>query len=512
MAKEIFHTTEKSNFILNMTEEKYSQLASYGLLGAMFLAPLFTLIPEIADNSGLYAMAAGGLAVAGVACMVLALISAMKNYIKGKLIVPCCAFAALFIWAIVSVVDSYDITISIYGFTGRGEGILAILFYFSFFVTALSIKREQAMNTIITGLVGVGLLHSLIGIIQIITGEPGEYKRISSTDEIYAASGLAQSPLFLAMVLTAAMIAAMVGFVRSSSKKQRTFFIVSTCVMSFVMMFTYSFIGICGLVLAVLMGVISVFSSKAPKKRLASVFAVILPACAAFLIVQAGIIGNVDGYSLHDGKLLWWADGYFRISASGMPDSDKVDIDDTFDVYYKLNDRTKNIISTHALTGTGPDQLVLPQLYTNPFADDPEKTDVDLRDIIEVNNGTFDKVYNEYLYTAATRGIPSLVALIAVLLSAVAVGITNLKRKVSWTFPVLFAVTVGGILIFFIVCSNIAYSPIFWTAAGASCAEIMKNKPQTEAAAKKTADTSTEKATEKTEKSGSKNKKKSKKK
>ena len=438
-----------------MTEEKYSQLASYGLLGAMFLAPLFTLIPEIADNSGLYAMAAGGLAVAGVACMVLALISAMKNYIKGKLIVPCCAFAALFIWAIVSVVDSYDITISIYGFTGRGEGILAILFYFSFFVTALSIKREQAMNTIITGLVGVGLLHSLIGIIQIITGEPGEYKRISSTDEIYAASGLAQSPLFLPMVLTAA---------------------------------------------------------KAPKKRLASVFAVILPACAAFLIVQAGIIGNVDGYSLHDGKLLWWADGYFRISASGMPDGDKVDIDDTFDVYYKLNDRTKNIISTHALTGTGPDQLVLPQLYTNPFADDPEKTDVDLRDIIEVNNGTFDKVYNEYLYTAATRGIPSLVALIAVLLSAVAVGITNLKRKVSWTFPVLFAVTVGGILIFFIGCSNIAYSPIFWTAAGASCAEIMKNKPQTEAAAKKTADTSTEKATEKTEKSGSKNKKKSKKK
>ncbi len=32
MAKQLFNSSEKSNFILNLTEEKYSNLASFGIM------------------------------------------------------------------------------------------------------------------------------------------------------------------------------------------------------------------------------------------------------------------------------------------------------------------------------------------------------------------------------------------------------------------------------------------------------------------------------------------------
>ena len=194
------------------------------------------------------------------------------------------------------------------------------------------------------------------------------------------------------------------------------------------------------------------------------------PAAAAVIIVNSGIIGTLDSYRLYDGRILWFADAYYRVSASGAPDSKKVDIDDTYDVYYTLNRKTSNIISQHKLTGTGPDQLVFPQLYT--YGDYvPEDGEVSVESVVIQNSGTFDKVYNEYLYTAATRGIPSLIALIAVLLPVLFIGYKNSKAG-DWRRKCIFVLTLGGMLIFFIGCSNTAFAPMFWTLAGCSVAQI----------------------------------------
>ena len=111
MAKEIFHTSEKSNFILNLTEEKYSKLASFGLLAALFTTSLATAIPVIVHDS-MHELSAAGLAVSGVICMILALIALIKKYVSGKLVFPVCAFAAMLLWGIVSLANSYDAGIS----------------------------------------------------------------------------------------------------------------------------------------------------------------------------------------------------------------------------------------------------------------------------------------------------------------------------------------------------------------------------------------------------------------
>ena len=76
MAKQLFNSSEKSNFILNLTEEKYAKMASFGMLSALFATSAATAIPVIAHDSGLYVLSAAGLAVSGVICMIIAIIAA----------------------------------------------------------------------------------------------------------------------------------------------------------------------------------------------------------------------------------------------------------------------------------------------------------------------------------------------------------------------------------------------------------------------------------------------------
>lgn len=462
MSKQLFNTTEKSNFILNMTEEKYSKLATCGLSLACFTTAIFAFIPELVDTLS-YSIVSGGLAVSGVICMVLALIGIMKKYIDFRKNIPLYAFGAMAVWGVVSLINSYSVSTSFYGFSGRGEGLLAIIFYFGFFITAMSVKREKAVAIIINSIISSGILHSIIGIIQVFTGKLSHYRFASLKIKINSASGLAQSPIFLAMVLSLALTASLVTAVLTDSKKRRIFCIISSCLFSFVMMFTYSLMGIAGIILAVISAAASVLIKKSPKIRLVSVLSGILPAVMSVIIVNAGFVGEISSYKLYDGYTLWWADSYMRLSSSGIYDNEKLDISDTMEVYKYLNNKTQDIIRKYPLTGTGEDQLVYPQLYTNGGLD-PETSDIN--SIISLNKGTFDKVYNEYLYTASTRGIPSLIALILILGSVLVTSFRKLKKSPSENTVCTFMMFVCGIIIFFIGCSNITFSPVFWTVSG----------------------------------------------
>jgi hypothetical protein len=195
--------------------------------------------------------------------MIIAIIALMKKYISGKLVFPASAFGAMLVWGVISLINAYDKGISFYGYNGRGEGLLAIAFYGCFFITAASLRRDKAFSTVIKGLVGVGILNSVFGLIQIFTGKLSHYRMISIEIHANAASGLSQSPLFLAMTLTFSLTAALIAFVCTKEKAKKLIYIASACLFSFVMMFTYSFIGICGAAFAVIAAVVIVFAAKA---------------------------------------------------------------------------------------------------------------------------------------------------------------------------------------------------------------------------------------------------------
>ena len=325
----------------------------------------------------------------------------------------------------------------------------------------MSVKREKAVKSIINSVIASGLLHSLVALIQVFTGKLSHYRFISLDIKANAASGLAQSPVFLAMVLSLSLTASLIMSV--TTDKKRIFYIVSSCIFSFVMMFTYSLVGITGIIISIILSATAVFISKSPKIRLVSLLSSVIPAVVSVIIVNAGLIGEISSYRLYDGYSLWWADSYMRLSSSGDYNSEKVDISDTAEVYGYLNSTSLDIIKKYALTGTGPDQLVYPQLYTNGGLD-METTDMST--IIFLNRGTFDRVYNEYLYTAATRGIPSLIALVLILGSVLVNGFRKVKKSRSDIDICTFMMFICGILIFFIGCSNITFSPIFWTVSG----------------------------------------------
>ena len=481
MARTIFNTTEKSNFILNMTEEQYAKLASYGIIGACFLVPLFTVIPECMITST-YTLASGGLAVTGVYCMIMALIALIKKYIKGSTVLPVCAFGAILLWSVVSLINSYDPMVSLYGYPQRGEGVLAILFYCSIFISAAAVKRETAVNALIKGVIGTGILNSAWSLIQIFTGNLSQYKKIDLDTKINAASGLAHSPVFLAMLLTLSLTAALITAAVTDNKKHRIICTVSALLFGFVMMFTYTFAGVFGIVFAVIAAVITSIAVKAPKKNLASVLAAAVGAALAVVIVSAGVISEVPtSYKLHDGRIVWWADSYMRLGSSGDYNRDVLNIDDNLEVYLYLNDKTQNIISNSPLTGTGPDQLAFPQIYTYGGLDET----ADLQDIIIQNTGIFDRCYNEYLYTAATRGIPSLIALAVVILAAVIVAFKKLKKDRSCGNAVVFFLTLGGALLFLIGCTSLPFSPVYWSVAGLGCAALSSQKKAEPAKEKK---------------------------
>ena len=262
------------------------------------------------------------------------------------------------------------------------------------------------------------------------------------------------------------MTAALIGAVCCQNKKRRIFFLVTAALCSFTMMFTYSFIGICGLILTIIAALISVIMTKAPKIRLLSVLAVIIPAMLPVILVNCGAIGNLSSYKLYDGRIVWWADSYMRISAGSDVNTDTINLDSGLDVYLYMNDKTVKLMKNSPLTGTGPEQLAYPQITTfNGLS--PES---DISDVIVTNKNIFDKCYNEYLYIAATRGIPSLIALIAAVVSILFIGFKKLRQQRSGVALAIFFITLSGALMFLISCSSIAFAPIFWAAAGASCA------------------------------------------
>lgn len=472
MAKTIFKTSEKSNFILNMTKEQYSNIASKALFAMCLLISLFTIPAECSNDVG-FSIVSAGLAISGVICMILALIAVIKKYVSRKMIFPVAAFGIMLVWGAISLADSYSVSIGFYGFTGRGEGLLALIFYLGFFITALTISGEKAVGTLLNGIISVGILNSVWGLLQVfVPVMPSNYRHVLGIKEdINAASGLAQSPIFLAMLLSLSLTAAVIGFIMSNSKKKRMICFVCGCIFSFTIMFTYSLVGIVGIVFSLIAAIAAVLLSGAPKTRLAAAGGVIISAALAVILAVTGIAGNNNKYALYDGSTIW-RDSYNRLSSSGLYNKSVLDIESTSDVYYYLNSKTMNIIEDYPLTGTGPDQLVYPQLYASS--------------VIDENPGTFDKVYNEYLYTAATRGVISLLALIAVLASLIAISAKRLKAlKKSPAAVSCFFLLLCGVALFFVGCSNIGFSPIFWAAAGASCAELKKAQASSEKKSKK---------------------------
>lgn len=474
MAKTIFNTTEKSNFILNMKTGEYQNFLLKILTGYLILLPLFCIPLEFLE---VYSVPGMALSIIGVLAMVFVLIGFMKSVTPKSLILPAVLFLGMAAWSVVSLINSYYYNISLMGADGRSEGVLSVVFYGCLFLLGAQLGSEDNRKKFLKALMLFGLVQCAWGFLQTMPFFPSHYTDLEPLllFDVFLPSGLTGSPIFLAILLVTLSVPAIIGAVRAEEKKSRTFYML--CAAAFILMAakTQTLIGFAGSILAIVGTGIYLLVKKSGKSAIAGLSAALLafvigvgwasvsPVINGTFSRETGAETSVSaGFSLYDGGIMW-DDSSYRLGVSGYyAEGKNTELEKTFAIdsisgtYGYVWGETLSIIKRFPLVGSGPDNLVYPQLYQHH--------------LISGNPNTFDRCYNYYLHLAGTLGIPALLCYLAIAGIAVFRGVKHCKGG-SWVSAGLCGAVLMYLCIMLIGTSSITTTPIFWMMAGVAMGE-----------------------------------------
>lgn len=461
--KTIFGTTEKSNFILNMTLDTMYKIIRVMLVISMGLSVaagglwLFT--------GKLYAyMGLAMLTFSGFACALWFGISVWKSSTPFYKNISYFMAIALAILAIISTLLSYSKATSLFGNQGRFEGLLAIVSYIALFLFATMIGSALDAKKIIDVIIAVGLINAVVAALQRFGVLYTPFKSLFSTmkENVFLPTGFVGSPIFLATLLVICLALAMNGACFDASLRRRIYYYVSTGIFAAVLPLTHSLIAMlgAGLVLIITLGIVIVRAVKTKEKLEKNLFAnptgrFILS--AVILMVFVAAVGWADKFSLLDRDIAWH-DSFFYLFISGM-------LSNSYDggLYETGWNIALDAISRHPLEGTGPDCLWAPQIIGQKYLD------------ITVLANSLERPYNDYLHVAATRGIPSLVIYLALIILSIKRAFGSFKAFVTssenWYIPAMITAVIAYLVVIFFGVSTIYVAPYFWILLG-----IMNNK------------------------------------
>lgn len=549
MAKTIFGTSEKSNFILNMDIDKYRRFCGKLMLGMLWVVAASEGINQLtyAVNSSFSDMVnAGGagmvfallmimlrsvaivFSIAGVLAIITVVIGLMRKQVTKSTAVPYLMLAALLGWAAVSLFHSYDLKTSFFGLDGRDEGWLALLIYAALFYLGTMLRRKEDREYFLRGILNFGIVQGLWGFFQAlpfidyIAPEKGlnAYRNIDpmSYRNVRLPAGLTDSPITYAMLL--AMLAAVAIPAAICAEKKSTRIRAVICgglsvLMAFRTQTVAGLIAGCG---AVLLAVIlfAVMRKQAKGKAFALPLTVVLAAvCAAgwsyaapginhmyyfpdktnirepeeglsfsareedvadIVLPNGFTIRDRDGAAhpaLYDGGIVW-DDGFYRLSTAGAYSrmrAETFNIYDAVSVLKYCREQGVRAIKIDPLLGVGPDNFSYSQLRTSYT--------------IAANQNAVDRPYNDLLYIAATRGIPSLVGYLALLAICFVLAWKRKNVLHSWTLP-----AAGGAVLLYTAASLTGISvltvaPMFWCLLGMLAAEPIAEPAKTGKISKK---------------------------
>lgn len=500
MAKTIFNTTEKSNFILNMKKETLDKAIIRTLLATCIIIPALTAISELLllFNKNAYKFINSetlldminklpemfkpdvGIILIGVLSMVIVLIALVKKITDKNLVAPFCFIAVLMIFGAISMLQSISFETAFYGQDGRNEGLLTLIFYAFLFFLGTLVESKESITKFFDFMVGMGLFQCLWSLLHILDiGLVGDYARVNTVlrKNVFLASGTAGSPIAFAMILAITLGISITGMLYDSSKKKRIFYGVSSLLFIFFSIKTSTLIGLVSvaliLVLSLILAILKLIKREDDFTFKPAVFKFI---CLIVVLVgsiifnffspqihnTSGLFNDVPvekGYYLYDGAIVW-EDSFYRLGTSGPYVAKDADFDvlSPVDTYSYLWGKTFNTVKENPIWGVGPDCLIYTQIE-------------DTGDMINARN-SFDRPYNDYLYIIATRGIPSLIAyliLIFLVLRKTFSSInTFIKQKSDWVGIGLLVSVLSYLFISFIGISINTVAPFFWITLGIS--------------------------------------------
>lgn len=470
MPKTIFGTTEKSNFILNMKYETVRKWV-HGLLCAavllVFVGSVFMTFSEKASwafGSFLYA--------AGFSCVLFYLVLLMRGEYKLKdnpsvffiIGMAVLAFASYY-RVVLSGAPQNQINIAMLGEDGRYEGLLAIFSYFGIFLLAASAMRYGVVDRIFDLIAGIGLVSAFIAVMQHIPWSfPSKFRKLPALlilKDVHLSSGVSENPIIYGAFLSVICGVTIIGALYEKNVTRARLYGLTAAACFMTGLFTSSVVPVVGTVLPLVIAVIIEFTAgkggtkfdegvlKSSRKRL-------LTLVIAFGVIFGAVYG-LQGLRFRD-KSIAFTDSYNNLFVTGS--ASPVNDDNLWEIGAK---RSVMLIKKQPLLGAGPDLMA----------------NVQLSDKTLMTDG-IDKSYNEYLFIAATRGIPSLLAYIALLAVSLIRLFKGLREFASdrdkWFRAALAAAVTAYAVQAFLNASAVTSAPYFWLLMGLAWSDFKDEK------------------------------------
>lgn len=496
MPKTIFGTSDKSNFILNLDLDRYRAFCAKLLMIVLWATAAAMGINQLtySVNSRLADMVAEGgfgavlamvliglrsvamvFSIGGVFVMIAVIVGLMRKQFTKHSAVPYCIILASLSWAVYSLLHSFDYKTSLFGLDGRDEGWFALVMYGGFFYIGSMLRRREQREKLLGSLMIFGIVQCAWGFLQAqpFFAFPSSYQMIDPLlyQDLRLPCGLTDSPITFAMLLALLLAVSIPTAAFAENKKYRVSALICTgC--SMLMVFKTQTVagliaGIGALVFALVLFAVK-HKNIAGKKALLPVVllgsAVLSFGWAFFSPAINGAYRTYDeqplenGYTLYDGGIIW-DDSSYRLSTSGFYNrstAENLDINDPVSALRYCWNEGIRVIGLYPLDGTGPDNFCFTQLHSSMN--------------LTQNPNNVDRPYNDLLFIAATRGIPSLVLHI-VLLGVCLVKAWKRRKSAGWTL-----LAGGAAVVLYTLCSLVGISvltvaPLFWLLLGTLAAE-----------------------------------------
>lgn len=460
--KTIFGTTEKSNFILNMTNDQFNKTASVMFTIGFSLIFVLSAVSEIISNMMVSEttydwkiIPSISLGITGILGAVVFIIALIKQTLTKKQIIGSLTALALTVFMYISYVNSISTVQDYSGFLGfrhgRYEGLLVHLSYIFIFLGSMSINSEKAVNTVFKVFSAIMILESIWSALQFIPSFPGFYYKIPYLMvNPMLPSGTAGSPVFLAVMLSAGLIISAFGAMHDKSSVFSVIYKLAVLPVSFFLVKTQTLAGYISSVVILAAVLTDYIRSKKSEKTDSTPLILMISGFAAALVFIL-----IKGFAVYDGEVIW-QDGCTRLGAFGQYSASlegSFDIHDITEVYPFLWNKAAEIIKQFPVTGIGPDAFVFSQ-RSGILNDVPLSV---------------DRPYNEYLFYAASFGIPAAVSLAALFFYSSANGVMSALRKKSWIFSASMTAAVLFTLSALFTSGTATVSPFIWFILGTCC-------------------------------------------
>ncbi|MGM9850502.1 MAG: O-antigen ligase family protein [Bacilli bacterium] len=332
----------------------------------------------------------------------------------------------IIIFSIISVIFSINKNVSIFGFKGRYEGLLTILYYFSIYLISTNIEKKYK-KIIIYFLLFIGIINTIYAVFQIL-----EIKgiMIRYNNKKPWATGFVNNPNFYG-ILTLLCISYSIGlFIDEERIQSKIIYGLLIFIFMIGLLISNGLSSLVGLIIVLIYILIYIIKNKKLKE-----FIIII----LILLTSILLITKADKTTLIK-DLVKTKNETIEITKGNL--NDKYGTNRVF-----IWKNTIKRVPHHILTGAGIDN------FYYAFGEKPLKD----------NKWTYDKAHNEYLQILITEGIFALISYLLLFGWITIKGtINNYKNKEIY----LILPVIGYLVQAFFNISVIEVAPFFYISLG----------------------------------------------